>query len=179
MAVGTAVAMAAVVAGCGSSSGGSSSTSGTGSGGSAATQTVMVKNVSGVGSVLVDGTGAALYTPAQEAGGKVLCSGTCTSIWKPLAPGSGTPTAAQGVGKLAVVTRPDGSRQVTVDGKPLYTFAQDTPGKVTGNGATDTFGSRHFTWHAVLASGKAASSSGGSTGSGSSAPSGPGYSDGY
>ena len=58
---------------------------------------------------------------------------------------SGTPTAASGAtGKLAVITRPDGSKQVTYDGKPLYTFTLDTaPGEAKGNGVTDAYG--HWT----------------------------------
>ena len=41
----------------------------------------------------VDQSGMALYTPAQEANGKVLCTDACEAFWKPLVPGSGTPTA--------------------------------------------------------------------------------------
>ena len=35
----------------------------------------------------------------------------------------------------STITRPDGTKQLVVGGKPLYTFAQDKPGSVTGNGA--------------------------------------------
>jgi hypothetical protein len=59
-----------------------------------------------------------------------------------------------------MVRRPDGAKQVTANGKLLYTFSQDTPGKVTGNGFSDDFGGRHFTWNAVLARGKTAGTSG-------------------
>ena len=39
---------------------------------------------------------------------------------------SGQPTAGDGVsGKLGIVKRPDGMRQVTLDGRPLYRFAED------------------------------------------------------
>ena len=47
-----------------------------------------------------------------------------------------------GVGTLGVVTHPDGSKQVTVAGRPLYTFTQEGPGQVTGNGVADAFGAR-------------------------------------
>jgi predicted lipoprotein with Yx(FWY)xxD motif len=79
------------------------------------------------------------------------------------------PTAADGVGKLGTVKRPDGTMQVTAAGKPLYTFVQDSPGKVTGDGFSDDFNGQKFTWNAALAEGKSAGSgSGGSNDSGSS-----------
>ena len=35
-----------------------------------------------------------------------------------------------------------------MNGKPLYTFAEDSgPNTVTGNGAKDAFGGTSFTWH--------------------------------
>jgi predicted lipoprotein with Yx(FWY)xxD motif len=117
--------------------------------------------------LLVDSTGAALYTSEQERSGTVMCTGECTSIWLPLkAPGSGQPTAGDGVsGKLGTVKRPDGTTQVTLDGRPLYRFAEDTEkGKATGDNISDSFGGRKFTWHVE---GDSASSSGGSGGGGS------------
>jgi hypothetical protein len=57
--------------------------------------------------------------------------------------------------------------QVTVTRKPAYTFSEDTPGTVRGNGLADVFGSRHFTWHAILADGTTSGSSrGGASSSG-------------
>ena len=117
------------------------------------------------GGQLVDSKGAPLYTSDQEKSGTVSCTGKCTSIWLPLAaPAAGQPTAGSDVsGKLAVVKRPDGSRQVTLDGRPLYRFAQDgSSGKATGDSATDSFGGRQFTWHAEGTAGKSSSGGGGS-----------------
>jgi predicted lipoprotein with Yx(FWY)xxD motif len=113
--------------------------------------------VSMKGGVLVDARGAALYTPDQERSGKVRCVGECLTFWLPLKPGSGTPTAAGGVtGKLGVISRDDGSKQVTLDGRPLYRFSEDpAPGKVTGDGFEDDFAGTHFTWHALKTSGAA------------------------
>jgi len=128
-------------------------------------ETVSVAMVAGVGDVLVDSKGDALYSPEQEAGGKVLCTGACTSIWVPLTvPNGDQPTGSSDVSaKLGVVERPDGAAQVTYDGKPLYTFVKDNePRTVTGNGFTDAFGGTSFTWH-VAASGPV---SGGSTSTG-------------
>lgn len=119
----------------------------------AAGDTVSLKSVSGVGAVLVDSKGFALYSPDQEKSGTVRCIGSCTAIWIPLtlSKGVSAPTASASLmSKLGTVMRPDGKSQVTFDGKPLYRFSpDDSPGKVTGNGASDQFGGRSFTWHVV------------------------------
>jgi len=139
-----------------SACGGSSSTS-SGSKPAAASDTVSLKSVSGAGTVLVDSKGFALYSPDQEKNGTVRCIGSCTAIWVPLtlSKGVSAPTASSSLmSKLGTVKRPDGTTQVTFDGKPLYRFSPDgSPGKVTGNGASDQFGGRRFTWH-VVSSGK-------------------------
>jgi predicted lipoprotein with Yx(FWY)xxD motif len=157
------VSLAAVLAACGSSGGGSSS--GAAPGGSA--DTVSVATVPGVGAVLVDSTGHTLYASDEEASGMVLCTGACTSFWKPLTPGAAAPTAGAGMPALGVVDRPDGTKQVTADDRPLYTFVQDGPHQVTGNGFSDDFDGQHFTWHAVLASEGSSSSTPSATSSGS------------
>ena len=108
--------------------------------------TVSVKRIAGTGTVLVDAKGRALYRSDQERNGKVLCTGACVSFWKPLVV-SGTPKAHSLPGKLAAVRRPDGRRQVTYNGRLLYTFTLDKPGKVTGDGFKDAFGAHRFTWH--------------------------------
>jgi predicted lipoprotein with Yx(FWY)xxD motif len=94
-----------------------------------------------------------------------MCTGACTSFWMPLTIDSGKPTGASGVGTLGVVKRPDGTRQVTVGGKPVYTFSQDSAGKVTGNGFSDAFGGHHFTWTVASAGGKSSGTSGNGGGS--------------
>jgi predicted lipoprotein with Yx(FWY)xxD motif len=111
---------------------------------------------------LVDSSGAPLYSSDQEKSGKVVCTGGCTSIWLPLA-AKGQPTAGDGVsGMLDTLKRPDGSRQVTLDGRPLYRFAEDgSSGKATGDGVTDSFGGRKFTWNAEGNANSSSSSGGG------------------
>jgi predicted lipoprotein with Yx(FWY)xxD motif len=108
--------------------------------------TVSAKQISGAGRVLVDSKGRALYRSDQERNGMVLCDGACLSFWQPLTV-SGTPKGSSLPGKLAVVKRPDGRRQVTYNGKLLYSFKLDKPGKVTGDGFKDAFGAQKFTWH--------------------------------
>jgi predicted lipoprotein with Yx(FWY)xxD motif len=114
--------------------------------------TVSVEAVEGVGEVLVDSEGAALYTADQEMDGKVRCTDSCAEIWIPLTmAGGGEPTASDDVpGELAVTERPGGQRQVSYDGKPLYTFTDDTmAGEVTGDGLSDTFDGTLFSWRVV------------------------------
>jgi predicted lipoprotein with Yx(FWY)xxD motif len=146
-----AVAAVLVVSACG----GSSDSGATAPGGSGGTETVSVGSVDGVGDVLVDAQGAALYAADQETNGMVVCTGSCTSIWDPLTVSSGRPTAGDGVtGALGVVRRPDGARQVTVDGRLLYRFMEDPDkGVVTGNGFADSFDGRAFTWHVATPTG--------------------------
>jgi predicted lipoprotein with Yx(FWY)xxD motif len=152
---GAAAAASVVLAACG---GGGSDSSDSGAAASGATS-VAVRSIDGVGKVLVDSSGKALYASDVEADGKVRCTGACTSFWQPLTVDSAKPVAVGGVGTVGVISRPDGAKQVTVDGKLLYTFSEDAPGKVEGNGFADDFDGRHFTWNAVLAGGDSAGSS--------------------
>ncbi len=168
-----AIVAAALALGACGSSGDDNSDASSGAPASGAA-TVSVEHVDGVGDVLFDQEGLALYTPEQEADGKVLCTDSCEAFWKPLEPGSGTPAAEAGVARLAVIMRPDGTEQVTADGKPLYTFTEDSKGKVTGNDFSDDFGGQQFTWHAVLSDKTGTGSSGGGTPTTSSSNSGSG-----
>ncbi len=67
------------------------------------------------------------------------------------------PVAWVGAGKAVATAKGLGvrlrvvSRSPSWNGKPLYTFVQDArSGRVTGNGATDSFGGMSFTWHAAI-----------------------------
>lgn len=149
----TVIASGAIVlAACGASdSGGSRAANDVAP--SAGADTVSVAAVSGVGNILIDAAGKALYSPDEEANGSVLCVDKCTSFWVPLVPGATGPTAGAGAPTIAVVDRPDGTKQVTAAGRPLYTFSPDGPGKVTGDGVADDFGTQHFTWHVIMSDG--------------------------
>lgn len=158
-AVGVAIAIAA--------------TGGSGSGTASGGGTVSVKKIAAAGSVLVDSKGRALYRSEQERNGMVLCTGSCLSFWQPLKV-TGTPTKGHSLsGKLGVVKRPDGGRQVTYNGKLLYTFKLDKPGKISGDGFKDAFGGQKFRWHVVRPVG--ASSSGSTMPSPSPTPTYPRY----
>lgn len=176
-----AVALVAIgLAACGSSSNSSDSASAAANTTASGSDTISTKSISGVGTALVDAKGNALYTNNQDSGMNVACTGSCTDIWIPLmAPSSGQPTSSdQAVQAKLGMVKSKGGSQVTFGGKPLYTFVQDSPGQVTGNGFADSFGGTNFVWTAATASGKAAPSSTTTTGSSSGGSSG-GYGGGY
>jgi predicted lipoprotein with Yx(FWY)xxD motif len=166
-----AVALVAIgVAACGGSNNSSDSASAAANTTAGGSDTVSTKSISGVGTVLVDSQGQALYTNNQDSGMNVACTGSCTAIWVPLmAPSSGQPTSSdQAVQAKLGMVKSNGSSQVTFGGKPLYSFVQDIPGQVTGNGFTDDFGGTSFTW-TVASTGQASPSANGTnTSSGSS-----------
>jgi predicted lipoprotein with Yx(FWY)xxD motif len=175
-----AAAGALALAACGSGDDDSANAApGTSAGGGS--DTVSVASVEGIGDVLVDSSGMPLYTADEEvaAGNQVLCiTDSCTAFWVPLEPGANAPTAGPGVPELGVAERPDGTEQVTAGGKLLYTFSQDSPGNVTGDGFEDDFDGQHLTWHAVHVDGSGGittdTSTDGSTG-GTSGGGSPGY----
>ncbi len=143
---GITAAAALMLAACGTGGGTSpSGAAGTGSG-----MALAVRQVNGVGDVLADANGHAVYTPDQEANGVVHCTGDCTAFWKPLPASSSLPPTPAGAGVLGIITRPDGTKQLTDDGRPLYTFVEDSSTTLKGNGFADDFGGTHFTWHAVV-----------------------------
>jgi predicted lipoprotein with Yx(FWY)xxD motif len=166
-----AVLTVLALAACGgtASSGNSSGAMGSPSSGT----TVSAEEIGDAGTVLVDSSGQALYASDEEtAGGKVLCTDdACLSFWTPLTVNGGKPTGSSLPGKLGVVERPDGTRQVTYDDKLLYSFNEDKPGEVTGDGFVDAFGGQQFTWHVVHSNGSVGSSGGGGGGGTSPSPS--------
>jgi predicted lipoprotein with Yx(FWY)xxD motif len=177
------VALAAIgLAACGGSDDSDNGSASAGASANGSADTVATKSFAGVGDVLVDSSGAALYTNDMDTNSKIACTDSCLTEWVPLAaPGSGQPTASDSAvqAKLGTVKRPDGSSQVTLGGMPLYTFVEDSPGQATGDGFEDSFGGTTFVWTAATASGKAAPSSATTTDSTSTGDSSGGYSGGY
>lgn len=117
---------------------------------------ISVRRLPGIGAVLAGRSGKTLYSPQQEAHGKILCTGSCLSFWFPVQVTAGAALRApRGItGALGAIHRPDGLNQLTINGRPLYTFRLDqTPGQAHGNNYTDHFGSASFTWHAITTSG--------------------------
>jgi predicted lipoprotein with Yx(FWY)xxD motif len=152
-----ALASALVLSACGSSgSSGTSSSStpaATSATSSARPASVVATKTTSLGTFLVDSKGRALYLWDADHGSMSTCSGACAQAWPPLTT-SGTPKAGGKVkaSLLGTTTRPDGSREVTYAGHPLYYFEGDSaPGQTAGQGS-DGFGAP---WWVVSPAGKA------------------------
>ncbi|MCZ7572333.1 MAG: hypothetical protein M5U01_27585 [Ardenticatenaceae bacterium] len=101
-----------------------------------------------LGSILTGSDGMTLYVFQPDKPGESSCYDQCAQSWPPLTVGEGvTPTAGEGVsGKVDVIQRTTGERQVTYNDMPLYYFVADKqPGDVQGQGV-DAFGGE---WYAV------------------------------
>jgi predicted lipoprotein with Yx(FWY)xxD motif len=92
-----------------------------------------------------------VYLWSKDGSGMSACTGACTGAWPPVTI-TGQVTASGGAksSDLGTITRPDGTKQVTYDGRPLYFFAGDSgPGMASGQG-NDGFGAK---WWLVSPSG--------------------------
>jgi predicted lipoprotein with Yx(FWY)xxD motif len=93
--------------------------------------TVLSTAVIDGGPAFVNGVQHAVYTSnGDTTNNQSNCTGQCASVWPPVSPPPVTLSAP-----WASFTRSDGSRQLSYNGKPLYTFSGDTaPGAAKGNG---------------------------------------------
>jgi predicted lipoprotein with Yx(FWY)xxD motif len=95
---------------------------------------VITKTNSNVGNYLADPNGNTLYTIGSGAAGVSSCTGSCLSAWPPYIDKG---TTAGLPANISSITRSDnGDIQYTYKGMPLYYFASDTSGQVTGNGVS-------------------------------------------
>ena len=84
-----------------------------------------------VGPALALPDGQVLYAFLEDVDGVGSCTGDCAATWPPVA--AADVTGADGV-ELGAVTRADGVTQLTVEGRPVYTFSGDLPGEATCQG---------------------------------------------
>ncbi len=77
-----------------------------------------------------------MYSYRPDTAAKSFVTGSLARLWPPLT--SAAPTAAGVNGKLSVLNDVNG-HQVTYNGHPLYTFAGDHAGQVTGQGVQNFF----------------------------------------
>jgi predicted lipoprotein with Yx(FWY)xxD motif len=126
---------------------------------------VSVQDVDGR-NVLVDSDGQTLYTADVEKD-QIRCTDACTSFWDPLASSAKQANAASSDLDLdfGVVKRPDGDSQLTFKGLPLYSFTEEGPGQLDGDGFVDDFQGTHFEWAAATTGESSAPSDAPSTGS--------------
>ena len=106
----------------------------------------------GLGQIIVDGRGRTLYLFEKDKHGHSACSGTCAVYWPPLLT-HGKPMARGGAKQslLGAIKRPNGKRQVTYAGHPLYRFFQDTKRGQTKGEGSQAFGAG---WDALSPAGK-------------------------
>ncbi|MDJ0382755.1 SCO0930 family lipoprotein [Streptomyces sp. G-G2] len=111
-----------------------------------------VRAVAAVGDVVTDGAGATLYRFDKDTAQppKSACVDTCATTWPVVPADDATASAGIAPNLLGAVVRPDGTRQLTLAGWPVYRYAKDSqPGEAKGEGVGGT-------WHALAPDGKKA-----------------------
>ena len=94
------------------------------------------------GTILVTPQRMTMYAFAIDTRGQSRCTGSCATYWPPV-PATDAPThAVPGItATFGSITRSDGTKQLTVDGFPMYTYAADrSPGDVNGQGVNASGG---------------------------------------
>ncbi len=124
------------------------------------------------------------YTKDSNKPAKATCSGSCATTWPPVLAGDTPWLKGVNPDKVGTVDRPDGTKQMTLNGWPLYRYAKDAkPGDTTGNGVGGTWKAlnpegKPVAPNAPSAGGTAPAATGGSGGgaaSGGAATGGSGY----
>ncbi|WP_411080152.1 SCO0930 family lipoprotein [Streptomyces sp. cmx-18-6] len=113
-----------------------------------------------LGKVLTDSEGFTLYRFDKDTASppKSNCDGECAQAWPIVPAGDATAAAGTAADLLGEVARSDGSKQLTLDGWPLYRYAKDTaPGQTNGQGVGGT-------WFAAAPDGKKATANADSAG---------------
>jgi predicted lipoprotein with Yx(FWY)xxD motif len=143
------LALMLAVAGCaaGTTSGGTgdagssappaSQSSDTGGDSGTATGAVLGTAESSLGTIVVDGKGMTVYMFDDDTQGTKTsaCTGQCVTNWPFVTTDSATPEVKGVTGTVGTIDTPDGKKQVTLNGWPLYYFAGDSkPGDTNGQG---------------------------------------------
>lgn len=104
---------------------------------------------SSAGQIVVDGKGMSVYifTKDTKNSGKSACTGGCAATWPAVTTTSDSPKVDGVTGTVGTMTTADGKKQVTLNGMPVYHYAQDkAPGDVKGQGVNSV-------WYLVSPSG--------------------------
>jgi predicted lipoprotein with Yx(FWY)xxD motif len=159
---------ALLLAACGGSSSPSNAPTTTSSGGSGSgsgSVTLKTAKISGLGTVLVDGSGRTLYVFAPDKAAKVTCTGQCAAVWPPEKIASGQKAAVSGGVQASLVSsdpNPSGGSVVTYHGWPLYLYEAD-PSAGTAHG--QAFNSSGGLWYVISPSGVVIKKKGGAASS--------------
>lgn len=88
------------------------------------------------GPVIANGAGMTLYVYVDDllTTGSDACTGDCRNDWPPALARGRVQVAKAITGEIGTIERSGHQRQLTMDGRPLYTFSGDTQGELRGNG---------------------------------------------
>ena len=94
-----------------------------------------------LGDIVADASGKVLYARDGDSIAATTCTGNCLVTWPPYVPPAGNLGVPSSItAKLSVFTRPDGTKQITLNDQPLYYFVRDAaPGDATGAGLGNFF----------------------------------------
>jgi predicted lipoprotein with Yx(FWY)xxD motif len=129
------IALAAVAAAGGITAASAASSPSASHSGAATVRTASVTVGGKTETILVNGHGLPLYFYKPDTATKSLVSGALAQLWPPLT--SAAPAAGLS-GKVTVLMDSHGD-QVTYNGHPLYTFADDHADQVSGQGVENFF----------------------------------------
>jgi predicted lipoprotein with Yx(FWY)xxD motif len=105
------------------------------------------------GQLLAGRTGHLLYVFGPDKRGKDVCvhKQGCTAVWPPLTT-KGKPVAGTGVkaSKLGTIKLPNGKKQITYAGHPLYNWVADPGGGDTSYIGVNSTGGK---WYAITPAG--------------------------
>ncbi|MDD5649895.1 MAG: hypothetical protein PHF86_05660 [Candidatus Nanoarchaeia archaeon] len=126
------------------------------------------------GQILTDLNGMTLYAFLSDSLDVSNCNDGCSALWPPLiVPANSVPTGQGITGKLGVITRTDGTYQVTINNQPLYVYSIDKiSGDIKGQGYNQK-------WYVVSTSGDKITKDLTAVAPSAQTPSTPSYSGGY
>jgi predicted lipoprotein with Yx(FWY)xxD motif len=121
------------------------------SSGTAASAVAVTTKQGKLGTILAAGPKKlTVYLFESDTPTRSTCSAACAAVWPPVT-GSARASGSALTADLGTITRPDGTKQVTYKGHPLYYFSQDKDDGDSYGQGLKTFGSE---WYALAPSGK-------------------------
>jgi predicted lipoprotein with Yx(FWY)xxD motif len=153
----SAPAPAATTASAPATAGGGANSGSSGNTGSAVgTAALTTVTSSSLGQIVTNASGLTLYRFDKDTNKPPTsnCSGQCAAEWPPAAVGDSVTLNGVDKSLVGTITRADGTKQLTLNGWPLYTYAGDSqPGDTNGQGVGGT-------WYAVTPTGGKAKTTG-------------------
>jgi predicted lipoprotein with Yx(FWY)xxD motif len=140
---------AAALTGCAGASTGGYSYPTTPSPSAAASSNDLATASTFLGTVVVDGKGMTAYffDVDKANSGKSACVGACAAAWPAITTTAATPVVKGVTGTVGTIATAAGGKQITINGRPIYTFASDNAaGDVNGQGVKNV-------WHVIAPDG--------------------------